>query len=305
MTTIDKIISKDLKELIGLKPLTGEETRTFILVNAGVWDPGSERMISPQGRVMQGRDMIRDPGNTGGDILIRNIVRWNPITKPGEETKFDPIDEPVRFPNTGRVTVTASENNQYYYLLLNNGNRDNVNRKPGKTVKYYMQDEARDLKLRVDAFEFEILAGSILIELADSKNGELVDLVHALNKRNSKSKQMQFKVADKSVKEIYTDLTLFAKSNPISIIMASKNTYAQMRVLIENATTNRMIYFNQDDELQGTWFWYKATKGKEKICSVEIGNNPSKALADFLVSADGAKHKADLLNRHSEYADLQ
>lgn len=303
MQTIPDLISKELRQLVGIKPLEEGETAEFRLVRAGVYDPTVGKPVSPQGHILAPIDMIKDTWDKEmtGEKMIENITGYLPIRERGKATQYQTLTEHVRFGHTGSLLLTSDQNNLYYYLKLHNKNRDNLNRKvKGVPVVFYEVNESKELEIKNNLFDYKIYAGTLLLEITDD---QLRKLVRRLNDYNKTRQRIEFDLRG-DFKKLSTEIKAYADGNPVDVIMASDDRRSQLRIVVDVAADNRWILFDADG---GQWVWSLA-KAKNKtgkasvICKVEDGNNPNRALVDYMLSnkEQGTIVATELFARYQE-----
>lgn len=293
------VISKGLAEEM---QLTEEYHPTrpveFRLVRAGMIDPSStKKLATPAAHILPGRDMIRDPYDPKiKNKLIRNIVGYNPVAqRPGEKPALEAIEDFLRFDSSGSVWIQPGEIDQWLYCKLYNKNRDNLNRNPNKAIVFYEVNEEKELVTLNNNSVLEYLASALIF------NADPGDLQEIAQKVKNIYEQYQFDVMLENEKLIQTMISI-AKSNPSHIILAAREPSSLARLLADQAVHRRAIIFDDNAEkLQ--WFWKRSQgeKGKKIIVKLAPGNSPIKGLVDYLISADGSEHFAELKKLGEEY----
>lgn len=294
---ITEVVSKELLAKYKIEPLKEGEVREFVLCNAGVFDPSSNRVVSPQGWITPGQTTIRDEFDKKNPVkLILNVVSHQPVRGENGVTYMNPIIDYLRFGPTGRKVCTWENQNEYFFLRLHNKNRDNKNRIKSADVRFYEVNEARDTKVLKGNFEYKTLAAMLLME---SSIEECFKIAYEVNKKPSYGVTVDL---NKGPDYIQTALQPIVENFAADFIRLHGDKRSNMRLLVDAAIEEGLILFNDHEDARD-WFWKRTpgTKGAIKICKVDKGNKPVPALIDYLLTPEGGSHLAELKQRESEY----
>ncbi len=294
---ITDVLSEKTLEKYKIKPLQPGETKEFVLSNAGVWDPSSNRIVSPQGWGTPGQCMVKDEFDKKNSVkLILNITGYTPVKGENGVTFMNPEVAYLRFGPTGRKVCTHENNNEYLFLKLHNKNRDNKNRMTSAEVRYYEVDEARDAKIQKGNFEYKTMAAVLLM---DSSLEVCFKIAYAVNKKPAYGVTIDL---NKGEDYIRTALQPVVEKFATDFIRMHGDARSNLRLMLDAAIAELIIVFNEHEESRD-WSWQRAlgAKGPKKICKVDVGNKPVEALIDFLLSVEGGNHLAELKQRVSEY----
>lgn len=290
---INEVVSKELQ----IEPLKEGQIKEFMLVNAGVFDPSSNRVVSPQGWGTPGQCMIKDPGDKKNPTkLILNVDGYEPVRGQNGITFMNPIVKYLRFDATGRKVCTHENNNEYFFLKLHNKNRDNKNRIKTAPVRFFEIDEARDSKILKSNFEYKTMAAVLLME---STPDEVFKVARLVNKKPAYGVTIDL---NKEPDYMATALQPVVENFPADFIRLHGDKRSNLRLLVDAAIEEGIILFNEH-EAERKWLWKRTpgTKGAVTICKVIEGNKPVPALIDFLQTGEGGAHLAELKQRQSEY----
>lgn len=279
MRTINEILSKEMR----VEPLKEGETREFVLIRAGIFSPNTNKPAIPRGHLLPGQAPVVDPfDKITRTKLIQNVVAWDPITKPGEKTTFNPIIQPVNFPSTGRLIVTSDQPDLYAFLVRHPKNRDNPFRKyTGKDVVFFEVDDVRDAKAVRNNFKFETLASVILMGMDD----DITRLVALASKVNSELVFGTRINLNLGVDQLTQALSMAIKTNARKFIMLSENEEGIISVMVDDLIKEGSIVF---DEKKKEYFW----SGNKKQAICKAVSKPEKDLVAFLISDEGSKEMA-------------
>lgn len=299
--TIPDIISPQLAEFCNIKPLEGNETAEFKLVNAGIKDNLTSNGVStPQAYVLPGQETITDNlGKIKQEKMIINISGFEPVPgKKGEAVILSPIIDWVRFPSTGRIYLTGNDTNLLFYLRLYNKNGSNPNRKISKPIRFEEVNEAKELSLKNNFFEYRTLASMIILN-ADNNEEQLVNMATKFTRANPTLHRLDITL---EVSRLKAGLSVVAEKYPVEFILAIKENDSYARVLVDDAVIRKQIFFNDHSEKM-TWEWKRAFKetGKKIIIKLSSDKNKVKQLVNFLQTGEGHEHFMELKARSEEF----
>lgn len=298
MSYILNIISPGLVEHLSLKPLVGEEKVEFRLSRAGMVDPTSTRAVStPQFQGIAPLCDINDPYDKNGvsNKRIMNVVGYNSIRTPGQATIQDPVPGYVRFMESGSITCTSQDNDLYFFLKLHNKNGSNPNRRTrtldgrGIPVVFFEVDVKKEIKIKTNGFDYRVLAANLVY---NADEDALFDI--AIKLQRAYPKEYTFDVKS-DIEVLKSTLQSVAESNALNFILAVKEPNSLMRVLVDDAVNRNLIFFD-DNEEKLAWNWKRTPgeKGKRTIVKLEKGNNPVRALVDYLTTTDGSEDMVEI-----------
>lgn len=285
-TSINDLLSKELY----VEPLKENETASFRLIRAGFMDPMTGKPASPSGHSIPGLEVIFDKVKKA-NVRIMNIKEFVP-TQVNGQTIYEPKAAGVYFGGSSTITCTVNENDQYLFLKRTSYNRDNPFRSKKYPPIFFEVNVEKDAQVNVSNTEYKRLALNIV---ADSNDKELISIAYALNEAKQigvtidmNQKGPKLRAAMNNVAESYSE----------QLILASEDDDSKLRIWIDRAISDVVIMFDPH-ESKRQWIWLRDEKSKAKKSIVKIteGNDPIKGLIDYLLSADGSEHKAELVTR--------
>jgi len=290
------LLSKRLIDELDLRPIQDGEVRIFRLINARKLDPNSTKKTStPQHVGIASQDKITDPYASHGpaDIIISNIVSYNPITRPGEKTVYDPVIANVNFPSTGEIPCTSQDNELYYYLKLNNKNSSNPHRKKSKRALYYEVDEAANVLKQTNQFDYRTMAANLLLDADDDK---MVEYARKIN-RAGKDNPIDLNLSEEKIKARLGDLI---DNDAMRFIAGVKEDKSYARLVVDDARVRKKITF---DETAFTWNWRKigSEKARKPIIKLDSAKNSVKGLVDYLLTDAGKEARAELITLYEQH----
>ena len=296
--SILNIISPGLVDYVDLKPIKPGETIEYRLTRAGMVDPSSTRKVAtPQYQGLAPYCNIRDPFDQHKvhEKTIMNIVGYDPVqSKPGEATYMNPRVDYARFLDTGSIVCTDTMNNLHYYLALHNYNRDNPNRKTDAKILFYRVDVKKEIKSKINGFDYRVLASNLLFQAEEDRIFEIAVKVLRAHP------QFTFDVKE-DVEKLKANLAFVAENNSLDFIMAVKEPQSQARVMADDLIGRKLIFFDDhEDKLEWKWRRSAGQKGKHGIVKLEKGNNPIRALVEFLTTAEGNEHLVEIKELYEE-----
>lgn len=291
-----KSINDDLSKELQVKPLEEGQIATFKLMRSGIFDPMTGKPATPNSHTIPGIELIFDKFSKR-TIRIYNIKEYETIEEVGRPIVYKPKHEPVTF-WAKPIVCNSDSNDLYFFLKRTSFNRDNPFRSRKYIPVFYEVDFERDARVAVDTTEYKRLALNIV---ADYEIEELLQLGRGL-------KDFDITIDLNQKDEILRrSFNLIAETNSEKLILASDDNRSKTRVYIDRAISEMLILFNPDTM---SWIWTKAPDGgkvKKHIVKIEKGNNPKRALIDYLCDENkkGSDHRAELVTRTSKEETYQ
>ena len=281
-------LNSRLSKQLQVKPLAYGEEVEFELLNAYKKEKGREEPSCPELWAHVERQTIYDPGQNQ-NVLIENIISWQPMTTPTGEIIHKPVVKKPEFIK-GVCKVKYDEPDTYIYMMRSNGNVDNPFRK-GKRRIFRIRNKKRELTEQLETIDLSWSAEKLIRETLDW-NGRRA-IVEKLNQ--SPDQKFHIRAGKTELDKMLLELITMAKQFPKKVIMASEDREAKIRVQIADCESMRLLTYDRTERA-----WRQMLNGGKdvrELCTVDPDKDRVDAILEHFRTEEGRKHYMSLLGQ--------
>lgn len=272
-------IIEGLSEKFYPKKLRPGEVATFRLITAGIIDPISKLPAFNSGATFIGETTIYD-SETGNLVSLKNKIGDEVTTENGQRRVVDRVGT-IEFNASGICKVKHTEPYKYCFMMLHNANATNKYRDPSVAPIWEQVIQVNAIQKQKIAIDLEYDAIGI-IKKADTDL--VLSIGNSLAKKGIYTPNLSGNIGD-----VRYELIAFAKKDPRSVILSSRDEEAQAKVNVILAQDMDVIEFIHSDN---EWVWTDKF-GKEKtLFKINPGYDPIEQLSEFLIEEEKKNKEA-------------
>lgn len=281
-----------LSEQLQVKPLAPGEEVEFVLLNAHKKEKGREEPSTPDYWAHVERQTIYDPG-ANRQVIIENIVGWDPVVTPSGEITYKPkVEKPVFI--RGVCKVRWDEPDKYVYMMRSNGNKDNPFRKGKKRAVFKINNKKREITEQLETIDLAWTAEKLIREQLDWTGRRA--LIEKL--KQSPDQRFHIRAGEHELDKMMLELIHLAKVYPKTVILASTDKASKVRVQIADCESMRILNY---DRTERQWMqMLNGGKDVRMLCQVDPHQDRVEALLNHFKTDQGRKHYQSVLAQLSQ-----